>query len=228
MSFLNKKIPVITIDGPAASGKGIIASEIAKVLGWGVLNSGIIYRTVAFQVLKMHISLADINKIISIIKDLEILDLYKKYIESKHHDETLSEKIGNCASYIAQNPKIRSVLLENQRSFKKNPGLVADGRDMGTIVFPEADLKVFLTADFNVRINRRKAQLIEKNISVNLENLCSNLKERDLRDSLRSNCPLVADAEAYILDSSNLSIGETVDSILNLWKKCSIPVSMKN
>ncbi len=218
------KVPIITIDGPAASGKGTVALKISRELGWKTLNSGLIYRVIALEMIKRRISVVNTHEIVSIIKNSDIVNLYEMNIRFKK-SSILSEKVGNYASIIAKIPEVRHALLKSQRGFQKPPGLVADGRDMGTVVFPDAELKIFLTADINVRVKRRQAQLIARNISVNLNDLSSDLKKRDLRDSLRESSPLTAAPGACFLDSSELSVNETVQSVLSFWKKYFGPVS---
>ncbi|UOF94028.1 MAG: (d)CMP kinase [Bordetella sp.] len=217
---MSRNVPVIAIDGPAASGKGTIALRVAQSLGWRILNSGIIYRKIAWFMIKENIGIDNIDYIVSMIKTLNI-HVYEKYTnldESSIKNEIESEKVGYYASCIAEKYLIRESLLEYQRSFRISPGLVADGRDIGTIVFPDADLKIFLVANIKTRVHRRYKQLIRNDISVNLKDIFFDLKDRDFRDKNREISPLVIASDAYVLDSSNLTIDETVQSILNFWR----------
>lgn len=213
-------VPVITIDGPTASGKGTVAHRVAKALGWAVLDSGAMYRVTALAALKRTISADDEAAVATAAQTLDVRfqgpHVYLEGIDVGH--EIRLEHVGNYASRIAGYPAVRQALLERQRAFRVAPGLVADGRDMGTVVFPDASLKVFLVADVTARAQRRCKQLIEKGIPANLEDLLCNMRERDARDMQRVIAPLVAAADAHVLDSSNLTIEQTVQAVLNLWK----------
>ncbi len=216
---MSSYVPVITIDGPSASGKGTISERIAKKLGWIVLDSGLIYRMVALSAIQQAVHMNDILKIVNIAKKLDI-KLYKQYKNYKgiDHDKIRLESVGEYASHIARYSDVRKALLGYQRSYLVLPGLIADGRDMGTTVFPNAALKVFLTADIISRVKRRSKQLIEKNTPVSMQELSYIMQKRDLFDHQRSNSPLIAAPDAYVLDSSSLTIEQTVQTILNLLK----------
>ena len=211
--------PVIAIDGPSASGKGVVASRIAEVLGFHYLESGALYRLVALQ------SLRDAENreepLARIAADMPVAFRKGKIILGKQDvtEEVRSEACGNKASEVARLPAVRQALMMRQRGFRQPPGLVADGRDMGTIVFPDAALKVFLTASPQVRAERRYKQLIDKGIPANLRSLSRDLAERDERDRKRSVAPLVPAADSQVLDSSALSIDQVVERVLGWWER---------
>ncbi len=214
-------VPVITIDGPTASGKGTVAHRVASALGWQVLDSGALYRLTALAVLKRGIQPEDALAVSEVPANLDILFHPGGILLDGQEvsDRIRHEEIGNLASQIAPIPALRSALLARQRAFRVAPGLVADGRDMGTIVFPDAPLKIFLVADVEARAKRRCNQLIEKGISANLEDLLQDMRERDARDTQRAVAPLVPAQDAHEVDSSHLSIDQTVQAILDLWSQ---------
>ena len=200
-------VPVIAIDGPTASGKGTVASKVAAALGFHYLESGALYRLVALQGLENPVETA---------RNMKVEFSYGKILLNNKDvtDALRDEKVGRDASVVAGVGAVRETLLERQRAFRKPPGLVADGRDMGTVVFPEAVLKVFLTASVAVRAQRRYKQLIDKGNSVNLAALSSALEERDKRDAAREVAPLKPAADAVSLDSSEMTVDEVVDQVL--------------
>jgi cytidylate kinase len=209
--------PVIAIDGPSASGKGTIAKRVAAALGFHYLESGALYRLVAF--LALRYDLKDEKAIVRAIGAMD-LEFHEDEILLEEQDVSAQirhEAVGNRASEIAPMPAVRQALLKRQRAFRQPPGLVADGRDMGTVVFPDAALKIFLTATPEVRAERRYKQLKEKGIAANLAALSRDLAERDARDANRAVAPLVPAADSQVLDSSALSIEEVVERILKLW-----------
>lgn len=212
--------PVITIDGPTASGKGTVAHRVAKALGWAVLDSGALYRLTALAAINRGVDAADEPAVARVAETLDVrFDGPHVYLEGADvGHEIRREAVGNFASRVAAFPGVRQALLERQRAFRLFPGLVADGRDMGTVVFPDASLKVFLVADVVARAERRRKQLIEKGISANLDDLLRDMRERDARDTQRATAPLAPAADAHVLDSSNLTIAETVQAILDLWQ----------
>ncbi|ADP15053.1 cytidylate kinase [Achromobacter xylosoxidans A8] len=214
-------VPVITIDGPTASGKGTVAHRVAKALGWDVLDSGALYRLTALAALNRGLSAEDEPAVARVAETLDVRfegpHVYLEGADVGH--EIRREEVGNFASRVAAFPGVRQALLERQRAFRVAPGLVADGRDMGTVVFPDAPLKVFLVADVVARAQRRCKQLIEKGISANLDDLLRDMRERDARDMGRTTAPLAPAADAHVLDSSDLTIAETVQAILDFWKK---------
>jgi CMP/dCMP kinase len=212
-------VPVIAIDGPSASGKGTIAKRVAQALRWHYLESGALYRLVALLALR-H----DLNDEAALAQAAEHMDVMFQVDEILLEDQEVSqhirhEAVGNRASEVARMPAVRQSLLTRQRAFRQPPGLVADGRDMGTVVFPDAALKIFLTASPQVRAERRYKQLIEKGISANLRALSRDLAERDERDANRPIAPLVPAPDSQVLDSSALSIDEVAERILGLYRK---------
>jgi len=212
-------VPVITIDGPTASGKGTIAHRVARQLGWAVLDSGALYRLTALVALQRGIPADDEAALARAAGTLDVrFEGPCIYLEGREVSAAIrEERVGNLASRIAGYPALREALLARQRAFRTPPGLVADGRDMGTVVFPDAALKIFLVADVEARAQRRCKQLIEKGISANIQDLLRDMRERDARDSQRAAAPLVAAADARELDSSNLSIEQTVQAVLDFW-----------
>lgn len=217
---------VITIDGPTASGKGTVAHRVAKALGWDVLDSGALYRLTALAAIKQGVAADDEAGVARVAETLDVrFDGPHVYLEGADvgHD-IRREEVGNFASRVAAFPGVRRALLERQRAFRVAPGLVADGRDMGTVVFPDASLKVFLVADVVARAERRRKQLIEKGISANLDDLLRDMRERDARDTERATAPLAPAADAHVLDSSDLTIAETVQAILDFWQQAQTKV----
>jgi cytidylate kinase len=217
--LLVKDVPVIAIDGPSASGKGTIAKRVADELGYHYLESGALYRLIALVSLGEGIlderALAKVaaNMDAGFLKDRIFLN--KQDVTEKIRAEECSMR----ASEVAKLPLVRTALLRRQRAFRELPGLVADGRDMGTVVFPDATLKVFLTASPEVRAERRYKQLIEKGMDANLRALSRDLKERDARDANRAIAPLVPAADSQVVDSTALSIDEVVARILDLHRE---------
>lgn len=205
-------VPVIAIDGPSASGKGTVASLVAAALGFHYLESGALYRLVA------HVGGTDPAR------DAAQLDVAFRdgriFLSGQDVTDPIhAEAVGNRASEVAKIPEVRAALLQRQRAFRRPPGLVADGRDMGTVVFPDASLKVFLTASVGVRAQRRHKQLIDKGIHANLAALSRDLEERDARDAARAVAPLRPAEGAVLLDSTALTIDEVVDKVLMLFRK---------
>jgi cytidylate kinase len=218
---MSNNVPVITIDGPTASGKGTVAHRVAEVLGWGVLDSGALYRLTALAVTQKGIDPSDAEAVAQVARTLQVQFHSEGVLLEGIEASALirQESIGNMASQLAPNPALRAALLGRQRAFRQSPGLVADGRDMGTIVFQDADLKIFLVADVAARARRRCKQLIDKGISANLEDLLADMRERDARDIERAVAPLLPAQDAHVVDSSNLTIEQTVQSILDLWSR---------
>lgn len=216
--------PVITIDGPTASGKGTVAALVAKHLGWQVLDSGALYRLTALVCDQRAINSDDAVAVAAQARQLDVsFEQGQCLLEGVDVTDALrAESIGVMASKIAVYPAVREALLQRQRDFRQGAGLVADGRDMGTVVFPDAPLKIFLVADVQSRAERRYKQLMDKGISANLSSLLADLQARDLRDTTRSIAPLVAATDAYTIDSSALSIDETVAQVLHYWSNIQI------
>jgi cytidylate kinase len=214
-------IPVLTIDGPSGAGKGTVSRAVAKKMGWNYLDSGSIYRSLAIAVLKQHVELTDEPEIVKIAQSMALEFECNDELVVKLNGEGITsqlglESTGNAASMIAALPEVRRVLLEKQRDFRRMPGLVADGRDMGTVVFPDAEIKVFLTASAAERAQRRYKQLMEKGIDANLSRLTSEIEERDRRDMERKTAPLAMASDALYIDSSDMTIDSVIDEILNL------------
>ena len=212
----NPPIPVITIDGPTASGKGTVAQRVAQHLGFHYLDSGALYRLTALSVMRRDIPLDDEH---ALAKAAEHLHCHFNGAHIFLANEDVSndirvETVGNLASKIAAIPTVRQALYGLQLSFRQHPGLVADGRDMGTVIFPHAGLKVFLTASVEARALRRYKQLIDKGFSANMEDLSKDLTERDARDSNRSSAPLKAAEGAYLLDTSAMTADQAVAQVL--------------
>ena len=219
------EVPVIAIDGPSGSGKGTIATRLANVLGFNYLDSGAIYRTLGIAMLRENIGFENITKISEIYnKSVISFDPNEpENVKLNGQDVTISirsELGSDSASKLGEIPEVRKMLLKGQRAYRIKPGLVADGRDMGTAVFPTADLKIFLTASIEERAKRRHKQLISKGIGAMLPNLLRDLDARDKRDAERSVSPLKPARDAVILDSTDLGIEEVVAQILQRYKNC--------
>lgn len=214
-------IPVLTIDGPSGAGKGTISRLIAKKLGWHYLDSGSIYRSLAIALLKQAVDLADEAKIIAIAQNMKLEFECADELIVKLDGENITprlglENTGNVASMVAVLPEVRKILLQKQKDFKRQPGLVADGRDMGTVVFPEAENKVFLTASAAKRAERRYKQLIEKGIDANLLQIKNEIEERDCRDMTRKTAPLTMASDAFYIDSSEMTIEAVIEEVMSL------------
>jgi cytidylate kinase len=208
--------PVIAIDGPSASGKGTVAQRVAEKLGFHYLDSGALYRLVALAAIQSGVDLSDEKTLTDIAARL---DVAFEGAEIRLQNENVTDAIrmeacSNAASQIAAYPGVRTALLARQREFRQIPGLVADGRDMGSVVFPEAILKIFLTASAETRAQRRYKQLMEKGIDANISTLLQDIRERDARDSNRTVAPLQRSANTHLLDTTSLNITEAVDSVL--------------
>lgn len=212
-------IPVITIDGPTASGKGTVAQLVAERLGFHMLDSGSLYRLTALQAIRRSIPLEDEHAIAKLAEHMQVTfaggDILLGQENVAH--AIRAEEVGNMASKIAALPTVRQALFGLQLSFRKAPGLVADGRDMGTVIFPHANLKIFLTASAEARAERRYKQLIGKGFSANMNDLLADLQARDARDMNRAVAPLAPAADAHIIDSSNMTALEAVEEVMKLW-----------
>jgi cytidylate kinase len=213
------ELPVIAIDGPSASGKGTIAKRVAEALGFHYLESGALYRLIAL--ISLRDGVLDERALAKAARAMQVEFAKDEVFMNKQDvtDAMRTEASSMRASEVAKLPGVRSALLDRQRAFRQPPGLVADGRDMGTVVFPDAALKVFLTASPEVRAERRYKQLIEKGMDANLRALSRDLKERDARDANRAVAPLVPAADSQVLDSTALSIEEVVGRILELHRE---------
>lgn len=214
-------IPVITLDGPSASGKGTVAARVARALGFHYLDSGAIYRVTALAAQRAGIPLDDEAALAEMARGLRLaFDGSDCYLDGEAlGDRIRSEEAGAAASRIAALPALRAALLELQRSFRQTPGLVTDGRDMGTVVFPDARLKVYLTASVEERAQRRYKQLIEKGLPANLDNLLLDLRQRDERDATRAAAPMRQSAEAHALDTTGMTIEQAVDAVLGWYAR---------
>lgn len=211
-----ERVPVIAIDGPSASGKGTIAARVAAALGWHYLDSGALYRLTALAARRAGIAWTDEGGVAAVAAELDVVfgENSTRLAGEEVGDAIRHEDISVGASQVAALPSVRAALLFRQRIFRRAPGLVADGRDMGSVVFPDAQTKVFLTASVQVRAERRYKQLMEKGIPASILPLLQDLRERDERDSQRSVAPLRQNEDARLLDTSDLTIAETVDQVL--------------
>jgi cytidylate kinase len=212
-------IPVIAIDGPSASGKGTVALLVAKKLGFHYLDSGSLYRLVALAAMRSGVDLSDEKTLGEIAANLDaaFIDEEIRLGNEDVSEDIRAEACSNAASRVAAYPLVRSALLVRQREFRKQPGLVADGRDMGSTVFPTAILKIFLTASPETRAQRRHKQLMGKGIDANIATLLQDIRDRDARDTNRSVAPLQLSAGASLLDTTSLDIQQAVDSVLKLY-----------
>ena len=211
--------PVIAIDGPSASGKGAVASRVADALGFHYLESGALYRVLALVALRSGETGEPGLVLAATTMPLRFRNGKVILSEQDITEDIRSEACGNKASEVARIPGVRQALMTRQRHFRQPPGLVADGRDMATIVFPDAVLKIFLTATPEVRAERRYKQLIDKGIPANLRSLSRDLAERDERDRKREVAPLVPASDSQVLDSSALSIDQVVERVLGWWRE---------
>ncbi len=215
-------VPVITIDGPTASGKGTLAAEVAQRLGWRLLDSGSLYRVTALAAMRADLLSADLDEAPIAALAAELPLSFKpgriRLGEEEVTERLREEAVGLAASRVSALPAVRRALHQLQLSFRRPPGLVADGRDMGTVVFPDAPLKVFLTASAAQRAERRHKQLISKGIAANIADLRADLEARDLRDSTRAVAPLRPAEDAQLLDNSELTIEQSVEKVLEMWE----------
>ncbi len=215
-SNLISDVPVIAIDGPTASGKGTVAQRVAQSLGFHYLDSGALYRLTALSALRKQIVLSDEDAVAHLAESLPCAFVGEKIllVDEDVSDAVRAEEVGNAASRIAALPAVRQGLYKLQLRFRMPPGLVADGRDMGTVIFPQAGLKIFLTASVAARAQRRYKQLIDKGFSASMDDLLKDLMERDARDTNRAIAPLKPAEDAYVLDTSEMTADQAVEQIL--------------
>lgn len=217
--------PVITIDGPSGAGKGTLCKAMAEALQWHLLDSGAIYRVLALAALHHQVDVTSEDALVPLAAHLDV-----RFVANNGELEVILEgedvsaeirtqDVANAASQVAAFPRVREALLRRQRAFREAPGLIADGRDMGTVVFPDAPVKIFLDASSEERAQRRMLQLQEKGFSVNFERLLAEIKERDDRDRNRAVAPLVPAADALVLDSTSMSIDEVIKQALTYAQK---------
>ncbi len=216
-------VPVVTIDGPSGSGKGTISRQVAERVGWHLLDSGALYRLLALASAEAGVAGGEVGAQVRLALSMQIEfgarpdGSERVLLEGREVTDLIrSEEAGRGASVVAALPAVREALLGRQRAFARPPGLVADGRDMGTVIFPSAPLKIYLTASADERARRRHKQLKDKGSDVSLPALSREIAERDARDSSRAVAPLVAAADAVTIDSSALDIAEVVSRVLDL------------
>ena len=219
---MQENVPVITIDGPSGAGKGTVARIVSEKLGWNLLDSGAIYRVLAIAIQYHEVSAEEEEPLIPMAAHLDVQfeissnGESKVILEGEDVTNTIrAEEVGKLASKVAAYPRVREALLRRQRAFKVTPGLVADGRDMGTVVFTDAPVKVFLTATAEERAERRFKQLKEKGFDVKIGRLLDDIRLRDEQDQNRKVAPLVSAEGALVIDSTNISVDEVVDKILS-------------
>ncbi|MCV6637939.1 (d)CMP kinase [Candidatus Albibeggiatoa sp. nov. NOAA] len=222
---MTKHIPIITIDGPSGVGKGTVTLQLAKHLNWHILDSGAIYRVLAYAAQKHNLQPTQEPELAQLASNLDLQfqqveDAVNVILDNENvTDDLRTESCGNFASKIAALSAVRQALLQRQRDFLQTPGLIADGRDMGTVVFPDAPLKLFLTASAEERGQRRYKQLKQKGINVNIGDLINDIAERDKRDTQRTVAPLKPAADALVIDTTTLSIEEVMQQVLALVNK---------
>lgn len=220
MSEFQTAVHVVTIDGPSGSGKGTIAALLARELGWALLDSGALYRVTALAATNQGVDFADAEALAVVASNLDVQfvpsedGLVIVLAGERVSNSLRTEEVGALASTVAALPAVRAALLQRQRDFARHPGLVADGRDMGTVVFPGATVKVFLTASAEERAKRRFEQLHQKGIDASFERLLADIQARDERDSQRAVAPLKPADDAVILDSTQMSIQEVLAAVM--------------
>ncbi len=226
MASVEKGIPIVTVDGPGGAGKGTISGLLARHLGWHILDSGALYRVLAWQALEKKVALDNERELSDLARTLPV-----RFVQDENgmpqvllngqeiSAELRTESCGTAASRVAALCSVREALLQRQRDFHSAPGLVADGRDMGTVVFPDAGVKVYLTASLEERAKRRHKQLKEKGVEISIDALFREIAERDERDCNRKVAPLKPAEDAVLVDCSDMSIDEVLNLILNLVTK---------
>lgn len=216
-----RRPPVIAIDGPTASGKGTVAAGVAAALGFHYLDSGALYRVVGLAALRAGVALDDGPALAGLARRIAPAFVEGKIVQGGEDITSLirAEEVSQTASQCAVFPAVRQALLERQQAFRRPPGLVADGRDMGTVVFPDARLKVYLTASVDERARRRHKQLIEKGIPATIDGLLRDLKERDARDSGRADAPLAVAPDALVIDATGMPIIDAIGAVVAAYRK---------
>ena len=216
-----RAIPVLTVDGPSASGKGTLAGVVAQQLGYHLLDSGALYRATALAALQAGVATDDEAALAALAGSLRLTFLRGgvQLDGTEVADRLRNEDVAALASKVSAFPKVRDALLRQQLSFRRVPGLVADGRDMGTVIFPDASLKIFLTASAAHRAERRHKQLIANGFSANIDSLRVDLEARDTRDQTRSVAPLRPAQDAVLLDNSGLSVDDSMAMVLKAWQQ---------
>lgn len=218
---MNEQPIVIAIDGPAASGKGTVANGVARALGFHYLDSGSLYRLVALKALRSGVSPDDGDRVAALAGQLDLaFPDGRTLLDGNDVTDAIRDgAISVAASRVAVDPRVRTALLARQRAFRRPPGLVAEGRDMGTVVFADAPVKVFVTASLEERARRRHKQLIEKGISDNIESLLRDIRERDARDAGRATAPLMPASDAVILDTTAMTIDGAIAFVLDGYRR---------
>lgn len=213
--------PVIAIDGPSASGKGSVAERVAAVFGFHYLDSGALYRLLAYAAHTQSVSWSDETKLAEIVSAMEIrFEGGEAFLNGVHVSPHIrTEQMGKGASEVAVHPEVRTALLQTQRNFRKPPGLVGDGRDIGSVIFPDAALKIFLTAGVETRAQRRYDQLINRGETADYAIILEDLRQRDLRDTQRASAPLKQLPDAMLVDTTKMNIAQAVDMIVEAFKK---------
>ena len=218
---MHTPIPLITVDGPGGSGKGTISLLLARELGWHFLDSGAIYRALALAALQQSVDLDNINGLVGLAKDLPVVfDEFQVCLNGEDVTQAMrSERCGSAASKIAVFPEVREALLARQRAFLQPPGLVADGRDMGTVVFPQAPIKLYLEASLAERAKRRYLQLKDTEKNVTLDGILHEIEQRDKRDKNRVSAPLSPAKDAVIIDTTGMSISSVFSAVMQVVKQ---------
>lgn len=213
---------MLAIDGPSASGKGTVAQGVAQALGFRYLDSGALYRVLGLAAARAGIDLDRAHAVLEVLSQAEIAFVGPRvYLDARDVSEAIREEpVSDAASRVSTHAEVRQALLARQRDFRKEPGLVADGRDMGSVVFPDAVLKIYLTASAQTRAQRRYKQLIDKGLDANMTDLLQGITLRDQRDSVRAAAPLQKQPDAIELDTTHLSVNQAIAQVLRYFSEC--------